>query len=312
MRKQIVGFWAAWSGCCLAWTAAEPLAINESARQIPVAQSVDVAVVGGSTGAVAAAVAASKAGAKVFLAAPHAYLGDDLTATLRLWLDEGEVPASPLAKKLFEDSQDPANLPDPSALPFTYEADRPAGERHLDTVPPSRLSDQVWEIASRDSVQFDGDVHITVDLGESRDVDSVRVRAFRAGNFRIETVTVSSSEDRKTWKPVSEMKTAEGDRSEKTVLSSSLGLRTRYLRFFFPKPAGAGRMLLGEIEVIGPRSEAMRQALSRKPWPRPMHLKRTLDGASFAIERSSPSWVEDAFASARSSRTHASSCGLRP
>ena len=69
--------------------AAERPAVNESARQIPVAYQVDVVVVGGSTGAVSAAVAAAKAGAKVFLAAPHPYLGDDMTATLRLWLEAG-------------------------------------------------------------------------------------------------------------------------------------------------------------------------------------------------------------------------------
>jgi heterodisulfide reductase subunit A-like polyferredoxin len=43
-------------------------AVNESARQIPVAYQVDVLVVGGSMGAVAAAVEAAGAGAKVFLA----------------------------------------------------------------------------------------------------------------------------------------------------------------------------------------------------------------------------------------------------
>jgi len=79
---------------------AEPVVI-ESARNIPVACQVDVVVVGGSTGAVAAAVSAAKDGAKVFLAAPHPYLGEDMTATLRLWLEEGEKPASPLGEKLF-------------------------------------------------------------------------------------------------------------------------------------------------------------------------------------------------------------------
>jgi NADPH-dependent 2,4-dienoyl-CoA reductase/sulfur reductase-like enzyme len=76
-------------------------AITESARDIPVASRVDVVVVGGSTGAVAAAVAAADKGAKVFLAAPYPYLGEDMTATLRLWLEEGEKPESPLAKSLF-------------------------------------------------------------------------------------------------------------------------------------------------------------------------------------------------------------------
>ena len=46
-------------------------AVNESAREIPVAYSVDVVVVGGSTGAVAAACEAARSGAKVFLAAPR-------------------------------------------------------------------------------------------------------------------------------------------------------------------------------------------------------------------------------------------------
>ena len=79
----------------------ETPAITESAREIPVASRVDVVVVGGSTGAVAAAVAAAQKGAKVFLAAAYPYLGEDMTATLRLWLEQGEEPKSPLAKSLF-------------------------------------------------------------------------------------------------------------------------------------------------------------------------------------------------------------------
>lgn len=82
------------------FAAAVPLA-NESARQIPVAYDVDVVVVGGGTGAVAAAVAAAEQGAKVFLAAPRPYLGEDMCATNRLWLEEGETPKAPLARKLF-------------------------------------------------------------------------------------------------------------------------------------------------------------------------------------------------------------------
>ncbi len=54
------------------------------------AYEVDVVVVGGSTGAVAAAIEAAKAGAKVFLAAERPYLGDDMTATLRLWPEAGD------------------------------------------------------------------------------------------------------------------------------------------------------------------------------------------------------------------------------
>lgn len=61
--------------------------VTESAREIPLTYDVDVVVVGGSSGGVAAAVAAAKGGAKVFLAAPRPYLGEDMCATYRLWLD---------------------------------------------------------------------------------------------------------------------------------------------------------------------------------------------------------------------------------
>ena len=75
--------------------------VNESERRIPIAYQVDVVVVGGSSGAVAAACAAAEAGADVFLAAPRPYLGEDLCATGRLWLEQGEVPDTPLAACLF-------------------------------------------------------------------------------------------------------------------------------------------------------------------------------------------------------------------
>jgi hypothetical protein len=79
--------------------------VNESAREIPVAYEVDVLVVGGGTGAVSAAIEAARSHARVFLAAPYPYLGDDMTATLRLWLEPGEVPRSELAKRLFDDPE---------------------------------------------------------------------------------------------------------------------------------------------------------------------------------------------------------------
>jgi hypothetical protein len=87
------------------------LLVNESARKIPIAYQVDVVVLGGGTGAVSAAVAAAEAGAKVFLAAPYPYLGDDMTATLRLWLEEGETPAAPLAKQIFAPAAPVAEKP---------------------------------------------------------------------------------------------------------------------------------------------------------------------------------------------------------
>jgi hypothetical protein len=75
--------------------------VCESARSIPIAYDVDVVVVGGSSAGVAAAVAAAEQGAKVFLAAPRPYLGEDICATYRLWLELDEQLVDPLAKQLF-------------------------------------------------------------------------------------------------------------------------------------------------------------------------------------------------------------------
>jgi len=86
--------------------------VVENSREIPVAHDVDVVVVGGSARAVAAAVAAKESGATVFLAAQRPYLGADLCATWRLWLESGERPVDGLAKSLFgeEDSATPMNV----------------------------------------------------------------------------------------------------------------------------------------------------------------------------------------------------------
>ena len=56
-----------------------------------------------------------------------------MTATLRLWLEEGEVPVSPLARRIFADVQTGEEQPDPNRLPFTYTTDLKA-----DPKPPIR------------------------------------------------------------------------------------------------------------------------------------------------------------------------------
>ena len=111
---------------CSAVLSAED-AVNESARMIPVAYEVDVVVVGGSTGAVAAAVAAADSGAEVFLAAERPYLGDDMTATLRLWPEADDELDSPLAGQLFADPQSKRSFPTESTA---------SPQSHPDCPPP--------------------------------------------------------------------------------------------------------------------------------------------------------------------------------
>ena len=79
--------------------------VNQSARTLPVARRVDVAVIGGTTAAVSAAVAAAERGASVFLAAQRLYLGEDMCGTLRLELEDGQEPTTELAKRIFDGSR---------------------------------------------------------------------------------------------------------------------------------------------------------------------------------------------------------------
>ena len=80
---------------------AGPTAVVETARQIPVAASVDVVVVGGSVAGVSAAVAAAAKGNSVFLIAPRLELGEDIVDTLHLWLEPGETATGPITERIF-------------------------------------------------------------------------------------------------------------------------------------------------------------------------------------------------------------------
>ncbi len=75
--------------------------VLESQRTLPMVQDVDVVVVGGSCGAVAAAHAAAEAGATVFLATPYGALGEDVAGTLRVWADQHEAKSSELMRAMF-------------------------------------------------------------------------------------------------------------------------------------------------------------------------------------------------------------------
>ncbi len=81
--------------------------VRETARLLPVAAEVDVAVVGSSLGAIGTAVEAAKAGASVMLLCPNSYLGQDMTGENRYWLADGEVPVSGLALELFGNRPSP-------------------------------------------------------------------------------------------------------------------------------------------------------------------------------------------------------------
>jgi len=79
--------------------------VYQSSRQIPVVRAVDLVVVGSTLGAVAAAAEAAKEDVKVLLLGSRSYLGEDLCATMHLWLNEGEALQGELTRQIFSDGQ---------------------------------------------------------------------------------------------------------------------------------------------------------------------------------------------------------------
>ena len=166
--------------------------VQESARRIPLVKETDVLVVGGSSGAVTAALAAKAAGADVYLVAPRPYLGEDIAGTLRLGLEDGEDPDTELARELWLDTS--------ATVPFTYKADAPAIAPHADkncTI----LSDGRSDDVVRGSVQYDvPKVKINTDFGEVRFVESVELVSFkRRDDFAVASARLVTSTDGKTW-----------------------------------------------------------------------------------------------------------------
>jgi len=281
-----VAFWQA--GCAknqdltLEMQNRRPVAwVNESARNIPVAYDVDVVVVGGTSGGVAAAVAAAQQGAKVFLAAERPYLGEDLCGTYRLWLEPGEEPDSLLAERLFADPAAAHKMR--NAIPFAYVADKPSAGVHKDTQPPSLLADGKWHSAASQSVQYDGNVTITADLGGDRQVERACVMAYQRDNdFEAESATIYISQDSRQWKQIAVVKNeklGQGSFEESAVeLSAPVSERVRYVKFVVEKSPEVHRILLGEI-LIEAKQGPDKSAESRCLPPTPMHIKRTLDEA---------------------------------
>ena len=267
--------------------AASRSSVNESAREIPVAYDVDVVVVGGTSGGVAAAVEAGRQGASVFLAAQRPYLGQDICGTYRLWLEPGEVPTTPLAKKVF--AEPAVSPPVPEGVTFTYEADKPSAAIHRDKEPPSLLADGKWQSASSQSVQYDGDVTIIADLGAERGLSKVHVMAYQrhsgsGDDFEVKAITVHVSGDKRRWRQAAVVENKQLGESlpepwGAVAFSASISGRARYVKFVVEKSPNANRVLLGEIVIEDDRPQAEPDTPPARIPPTPMQVKRVLDEA---------------------------------
>jgi hypothetical protein len=100
------------------------------------------------------------------------------------------------------------------------------------------------------------------------------------GGFDVQNITVSTSDDQKTWRPLAVLQSPEED-GESIVFAAPVEAQARYVRLAAKKPAEVSRILLGEIELIGPgrHGPSLKTQSRRVPPPRPMYVKKVLDDA---------------------------------
>lgn len=264
---------------------AVPVEIAQPAGQLPVLHDVDVVVVGGGSGGVAAAVEAARNGASVFLAAPRPYLGEDLCATYRLWLEPGETPTTDLAREVYSPTSNPPAVAVGPGMPLKYSASHPSSPKHRDTTPASLLTDGKWQSASTQSVQYDGNVSLVLDLGAPQLIQKVHVMAYqRSGDFEVARVNVSVGADGQQWHPVGAITNANlgqgTSEDESLILSGTIRIQGRYVRLDVERGPEASRLLLGEVVIEGPDGDINPPSSSPAVvFTTPMQVKRTLDQA---------------------------------
>ena len=257
----------------------EPAFIAESPRKIPVAHSVDVVVVGGSTHAVNAALAAKQHGAGVFLLASRPYLGEDLCGTLRLSLPAGVEPATDLGRRLFPLSAAETGDPQRSTR-FTYTTDIQPSPRHPDTDTPSRLGDGAWSEATKDSVQYDGDMTLTVDLGAVAEMTSISLFGYeKPEQYGIGPLAVSVGDDPEKLESIEieaeKRIRRETERWSVVEFRIPVTANARWLRLEIKRPEGLPRLLLGELVIETEAAAERIEAVARTSTPG--HIKRQLD-----------------------------------
>lgn len=254
--------------------------VAESARLVPVEREVDVVVVGGTTGAVAAAAACARAGATVYLAAPRPYLGEDMAMPLRLWLEPGEEPTTELGKRIFAPEARRGHEPAPLSHPFTYRPDKPSDRSHADSPDHSRLRDGRFGPARTDSVQYAGPVAITADLGADAAVVAEAVAyVYHRSDYSLGRVVCEGSADGEAWEALGDvpidLPPQEGPDSTGHPIRFPVGRSLRFFRLTFTNAPESGRVLIGELAFIK-EGEAAAGDVERMAI-RPLHLKQVLD-----------------------------------
>ncbi len=252
--------------------------VVESAREIPVAYDVDVVVVGGTVGGVTAAVEAAKKGASVFLAAPRPYLGEDVTGTLRLWLDEKQQPRTALEREVFVRESPITGFP--NRLPFTYTADQKPNRVHPDPK-QTVLTDSKWQNAVKQSVQYDADVTLIADLGRIVRLQELHLFGFlRRGEFEVADVELWTSPNGRLWRSLGSIKDQDTGSDPEVHFQREIKQPCRFVKLLVKKAENAKRILLGELLLIEDREVEIVDTV-RAP-ATPMQVKIALDEALLA------------------------------
>ncbi|MDI9383295.1 MAG: FAD-dependent oxidoreductase [Verrucomicrobiota bacterium] len=243
--------------------AQEPATVQANQGQAPVIANVDVLIVGGTSGAVGAAIEAAEQGAEVFLIAPKTYLGEDICGTSRLWMptrtsETADSLESALVSSFIRKAASGPRIEIPS-----YSADLPSASVHPDSKPPRKLTDGGGRSASNESVQYDGDVTLVTDLGKIQPIGRLAIHAYQRDNdFEVDEVVFSLSLDGKQWtalQPVPNPKRDaggfEGDPIEIATDELTAGTTARFVQAKVRRTPEASRLLLAEFTVHAPTPE---------------------------------------------------------
>ena len=274
----------------------DPHYLSDGDRPIPVSYETDVLILGGTTAAVAAAEESAKSGAKTMLVTDNYYLGDDLTATLRLWKPE-QQPHDPLVASLYNDPETVVVPPNLDALlkradrlPFQYVIEEPLKENHRENATNNRLSDGHIGTIQNDSLQTnDGPMTIRLDLGEARPVGCVVFVGFhRTGLCVIESMSVEASNDGENWVSVGFGHRLPGirpanDKLDTHVLQLDAPKSARYWKARVTHNGYSNTIFASELFLFSDPSAVASLYETDNPLPdsppRPLHVKRQLDKA---------------------------------
>ncbi len=248
----------------------------EPGAELALVQDVDVVVVGGSSGAVAAALTAKESGASVFLIAQRPFLGEDMAATYRLRLDEDQDTRCELLKSIFAVEESSRK-----SLPYTYTFDKKPDPAHLDKG-GVMLNDGKWIHAPRDSIQFSEDVEITLELTTATQIDGISIMAYNRGGesgFNSSRMELSGRSKNGVWQKIADVDDAILTGQQECV-EFKVTFTGEYSAFKIKaiKDPAASRQLLGEVLLYSKDNEDSKGAAAVQSTT-PFKVKRSLDQA---------------------------------